>query len=168
MKFYQRKKAFTLIELLLYVAIAGIVMTSVSTLLFQVMQSRAKAETISLVKDEADIVVNSITESVKMAKNIITPSPGSNGTSFSLEMSDLTKNPTIYNLNNGKITLKEGSSTAIDLTSSKLEATALNFETINTTPAGVKLSFTLRHSNPSNRYEFSFQKTYNQFVVLRK
>ena len=156
------KKGFTLIELLLYVSIVGAIVLSIAGFLSLLMQSRVKNQTIAEVEQQGVSVMQIITQTVRNATAINTPTQGQTVTSVSVNVVDSTKNPTIFDLSSGVIRIKEGASATVDLTNSRITASSLTFQNLSRTgtPGTIRIQFTLTHVNPSGRNEYYFNKTF--------
>ncbi len=95
------------------------------------------------------------------------PGPSS---SLSLKMADAAKNPTLFYLSGGALWMQEGISAAVPLTSSEVTVTALQFTNMSyaNTPGTVRIQMTVAATNPQNRQEYSFEKTFYTTANIRK
>lgn len=158
-----QQKGFTLIELLLYIAIASIIVFTTAYLLQFTLQSRVKNQTIAEIEQQGTQVMQLITQTVRNATAINSPAIGVNAASLSVDT-------TVFDLSGGSIRIKEGASAAINLTSSKVTVSSLNFQNLSRagTPNTVRVSFIITYANPSGRNEYSFTKTFYGSAGLRK
>lgn len=156
-------KGFTLIELLLYIAIASIIVFTTAALLQFTLQSKVKNQTIAEVEQQGTQVMQIITQTVRNAIAINSPTIGTSGASLSVDT-------TVFDLSGGSIRIKEGAGAAVNLTSLKVTASNLNFQ--NLSRAGtqniVRISFTLTYINSSGRNEYDFTKSFIGSAGLRK
>ena len=161
MKNYQ--KGFTLIELLLYIAIASIIVFTTASLLRFTLESRVKNQTIAEVEQEGIQVMQLITQTIRNATAISSPTIGASGASLSVDT-------TVFDLSGGAIRIKEGAGAAVNLTSSKITVSRLNFQNLSrvSTPNIVRVSFTVTYTNSSGRNEYDFTKSFYGSAGLRK
>jgi len=161
MKNYQ--KGFTLIELLLYIAIASIIVFTTASMLRFTLESRVKNQTIAEVEQEGAQVMQLITQTVRNATAISSPTIGASGASLSVDT-------TVFDLSGGAIRIKEGAGAAVNLTSSKITVSSLNFQNLSrvSTPNIARVSFTVTYTNSSGRNEYDFTKSFYGSAGLRK
>lgn len=167
---FQTQKGFTLIELLLYVGIAAVILL-VSTLFLQtLLESRVKNQTIAEVEQQGLLVMQIITQAVRNADTINSPTTGNSASSLSVNTYTAGLNPTLFDLSSGAIRIKEGAGSTIVLTNSRVTASSLNFQNLSrsSTPGIVRISFTLTHINPEGRQEYNFSKTFYASASLRQ
>lgn len=170
MKIHQKKSSgFTLIELLLYVSIIGAAVLSIAGFLSLLMQSRVKNQTISEVEQQGIQVMQIITQTGRNAEAINSPSQGASASSLSLDVVTVANDPTVFDLSSGAIRIKEGVSSAVPLTNSRVTASDLTFQNLSRTgtPGTIRIQFTLTHVNPSVRNEYDFSKTFYETATLR-
>lgn len=165
----QTEKGFTLVELLLYVSIIGVILVSFSVLLSIVMQSRIKNQTVSEVEQQGSEVLQSMTQIIRNTDNITSPTIGTTGASLTLDVLDAAKDPTIFDLAAGVIRIKEGAGAAVPLTNSRVTASSLTFKNLSRTgtPGTIRIQFTLSHINSGGRNEYAFTKTFYGSASLR-
>lgn len=159
----KNQRGFTLIELLLYISIAAIIVFTTASLLQLTLQSRIKNQTIAEVEQEGAQVMQLITQTVRNATAISSPTIGASGTSLSVDT-------TVFDLSSGAVRIKEGVAAAVNLTSSKVTASNLNFQNLSRagTPNTIRVSFTITYINSSGRNEYDFTKTFYGSAGLRK
>ncbi|MBI2645179.1 prepilin-type N-terminal cleavage/methylation domain-containing protein [Candidatus Uhrbacteria bacterium] len=164
------KKGFTLIELLLYVTISSVLLLVISAFLSSLLQSRVKNQTIAEVEQQGVQVMHIITQTALNAQSITSPTQGMSVSSLTLNVTATTSDPTIFDLSNGAIRIKEGAANAISLTNSRITASALTFQNLSrsATPGTVRIHYTLTHLNPSGRNEYDFTKTFVSSATLRQ
>ncbi|MBN2016049.1 prepilin-type N-terminal cleavage/methylation domain-containing protein [Candidatus Dojkabacteria bacterium] len=156
------QEAFSLIELLLYIAIVSVVLGVISTFLITLLQARVKNQTISEVEQQGVQVMQVITQTIRNSEDINSPSAGSSAAALSLDVVEAAKDPTTFDLSNDTVRVTEGAGSAIDLTNSKVVVTDLTFENLTRsgTPGVVRVTFTITHINESGRNEFDYSKTF--------
>ncbi len=166
---FSNRRGFTLIELLLYVSISAVLLLVISVFLSSLLQSRIKNQTIAEVEQQGLQVMQLITQTARNADNINSPSQGGSASSISLHFLDLSKDPTIFDNNNGIIRIKEGGGAAINLTNNRVTVSSLSFQNLsrNNTPGIIRISFILSHVNPAGRNEYEYSKIFISSASLR-
>ncbi len=163
------KGGFTLVELLLYVGISSTLLLVTSLFLGMMLEARVKNQTISEVEGQGTQVMQIITQTIRNAENITSPSVGVSGVSLTLNVVDTLDDPTIFDLASGAIRIKEGAGANIPLTNSHVTVSALSFQNLSraSTPGIVRVSFTITYVNPEGRKEYDFSKTFHGSASLR-
>jgi len=88
---------YTLIELLLYVAIVGSLLTLGHLLFGMVAEARVKNQTVSEVDEQGTAIMDYMTQTIRNATSITTPTVGLNGPSLTLAVPTVGLSPTIFN-----------------------------------------------------------------------
>ena len=164
-----KKSAFTLIEMLLYLAILGSTVFLLSSFINMVNAAKAKNIIISEVEQQGDSITYLIRQAVVNSVNINSPATSSSSTSLSLADPSALTNPTIFAISGDQMTIKEGTSTAINLNNSRVSASNLIFYNYSKTgtPGIITGEFTLGSKTITNRNEFSYSKKYSVTASLR-
>jgi len=162
-------RAFTLVELLLYIGLVGIIMLSVSIFYFETLQARVKNQTVSEVEMQGTLAMEKITQTIRNADVINSPAVGLSAASISLATITPTTNPTLFDLSSGILRITEGANPAVNLTTDKVAVSALNFQNLSSasTPGVVKITFTITYINNAGRNEYDFSKTFTGAASLR-
>lgn len=165
-----RKTGFTLVELLLYVGISSTLLLVTSLFLGMMLEARVKNQTISEVEGQGAQVMQTITQNIRNAQNITSPSVGASGASLTLDVVNIARDPTIFDLASGVVRIKEGSGAYIPLTNSHVVVSGLNFANLSrpSTPGVVRVSFTVTYVNPEGRKEYDFSQTFYSSTSLRQ
>lgn len=152
----KNNRGFTLIELLLYISIASTIVFTTASMLRFTLESRVKNQTIAEVQQQGSQVMQLITQTIRTAKAINSPTLGNSASSLSLEVEDEASNPTVFDLST--------------LTSSKVTVSNLNFQNLSRagTPNIIRVSFTITYINSSGRNEYSFTQNFYGSADLRK
>lgn len=166
----QTQRGYTLIELLLYVSMIGILLGGVTTFFAMATEARVKNQSISEVNDQGVYAMDIITQTVRNATDITTPTAGITGSSLTLTVPTGSLSPTVFSLSGTTLQIKEGAAAAVSLTSSKVQVTALSIK--NLTRSGthgiVQVSLTLSRVNTTGRNEYDYQRTFTTSVSLRQ
>lgn len=165
-----RRRAFTIIELLLYIALVSVLLLSLSAFWANTIQSRIKTQTISEVDEVGTQAMNLITQSIRNADSVTTPAVGTSGAGLTLTMATAGVNPTVFDLSSGVIRVTEGATPAVNIISDKLAITNLSFQNLSGvgSPGVVRVSFTVTYKNTSGRNEYDYSKTFYNTASVRK
>jgi len=166
-----RQFGFSLIELLLYIALVAIVLGSVAAFYNLLLVGRVKHATITEVEQQGDFVLQEVLTAVRNAEAITSPSVGSSATTLVLDMYDTAEDPTTIDVNSGVLRVCSGSGcTATGLHSSTLTASSISFTNVSRsgTPGAVTVRFTLDSASASDRYEYTYPKNFYGTASLRQ
>lgn len=163
------RKGYTLIELLLYVSIAGSLLLAVSLFLGLSTDARIKNQSMSEVNQQGTAAMELITQTVRNADTIASPAAATTGTQLSVNVPTASLSPTVFSLSGTTLQIKEGSASAIPLTNNKVEVSSLSIKNLtrSSTPGSVQISFTVSRANTSGRNEYSYQRTFTTTVSVR-
>ena len=103
----KKQLGITIIEMTLYIAIVALISTSLVTLYIQIIQLRTRATAIQEVNESIRLVSSKISQEIRQANKI-----NGIGTSLSLSSIEVGRNPTTFELNNGRIRMTVGTSAA--------------------------------------------------------
>src|SRR5262245_23945386 len=123
----QNKTGYTLIELLLYVSIVGILLTATVMFVGSVMSARVKTQSIAEVEQQGTFIMDYISQTIRNADSITTPTAGNSAAGLTLAVPTGVLSPTVFDLSSGVVRVKEGAGSAIALSGSKVTITNLTF-----------------------------------------
>ena len=163
------KKGFTLVEVLLYLAILSIVVLAFSSFLFLSYTSRIRASVISEVEQQGDQTMTLITQNIRNAANVSSPLSGSTSNSLTLTQYTAGVSPTVFDQLGNTMRITEGAGSAINITSNRVNVTNFSFQNLSrpSTPGNIQIKFTLTYASSSNRNEYSYSKTFISTASLR-
>ncbi|QQS60850.1 MAG: prepilin-type N-terminal cleavage/methylation domain-containing protein [Candidatus Moraniibacteriota bacterium] len=158
--FCHNKKGISLIELLIYIAIMGILLTSIVSFITVNENMKKRNQAISEVEIQGWEAMRFITKSIKNAQSITGPIFGENSAVLTLVVDDVTKSPTIFDLNAGALRIKEGLSDPVTLTDSRMIVDTLSFTNFgsSTTKGSIKIQFNGSYFDTSENTDY--QKTF--------
>jgi type II secretory pathway pseudopilin PulG len=134
----------TLIELLLFIALLGVVGATTVPLLYWYTKNRVLQQTISIVEQNGAQVLQNIALRVHQAEKILVPAQGTEGTVAAFQTGSGTTNPTILGTLSGTIVIIRGT---VKETLSSGQVAVQNFRIRNTsvspTRQSTHVSFTL-------------------------
>ncbi len=93
-----RQSGYTLIELLLYVAMVGGLLTSVIFFYSTTIDARVKNQSIVEVNDQGAALMDYITQTIRNATSITSPTTGASATSLTLAVPTGSLSPTVFSL----------------------------------------------------------------------
>ncbi len=163
------KNAFTLVEIVLYVTIFMGILLTASSIFNTAIQSRVKSQTISEVEQQGAQAIQAMTQTIRDATAINSPSTGASATSLSINVVSGANSPTIFDLSGGQLRIKEGVATAVPLNNTRVTASSLIFYNLTraSTSGIISFQFTLTHVNPSNLQEYTYSKVFYGSASLR-
>lgn len=164
---YTCRPGTTLVELMIFTALLGMIMAAVIPLLFMSAEDRVLQQTISLVERNGVQAMQNIAFRVRNAERILTPARGQTGSVLVVQTSSGSTNPTIVGIHSGTLIVVERTTKEI-ITSSQVGIT--DFEVRNTsvsdTHPSVEIFFyvsrTTRLQNP-RYYEEIFKSSVTLF-----
>ncbi|MBT4277762.1 hypothetical protein HOD96_03410 [Candidatus Falkowbacteria bacterium] len=162
--------AFTLIELILYIGIASILLVTISSFLFILLESRVKNQTIAEVEQQGIQAMQIITQTIRDAEGVNSPTQGTSGSTLSLDVITAGNDPTVFDLSSNTLQITEGSGGAVSITNSRIIVSDLTFRNLSYSNAqgAIKIEFTLTHINPEGRQEYGYSKTFYGSASIRK
>lgn len=168
MKTAHTQSGYTLLELLLYIAIVAPLLLGVSVFFAGVETSRIKNQSIAEVHEQARHVTDYVTFMIRNSTGITSPTPGNSSASLTLAMPLSAQNPTVINLSSGALRATEGATSAVPLTSSGVTVSGLTFTNMSYagTPGVVRVTFTLATNSPGNN-AYQYQRTFTTSAESR-
>jgi Tfp pilus assembly protein PilW len=147
---------FTLIELLLYIAIISLVLVFVTGFFWNIASGNIKENSYQEVQQNGRFAMTKITQQIKKAIGINSPTLGSSSNSLSLIMPDSNLNPTILDVSGGKLRITQGASAPIELTTDQVLVNNLQFTNLSylNTPGTIRVEMTLENLNPAKKTEY--------------
>lgn len=160
------QRGTTLMEVLIYISIVGIVLTTISSFTINLITIRQKTQASSEVLTNARLIQQRLQDAVRHAEEITTASStfGSDPGVLQLDMVDAGVDPTIFSLtaDDGQFQANEGGAGNITITSDDVEVTNLVFTNLTTaSDVGIiQVQFTVRAVNPSTITLFDYEETF--------
>lgn len=159
---------FTLIELLLYVGLLSFLLFTTSAFLSVLLESRVKNQTMAEVEQQGVQIMQILTQSVRNAIAITTPSIGTSSTTLSLQVT-APNTPIIFDVTSSTLRMKQGVGPIIQLTNSRVSVSNISFQN-NAQPGtdGVlRIEFVVTAIQPTSRYEHVYSQTFVGSAVIR-
>lgn len=164
------QKGFTLVEMVLYVAICSILLITISVFLSFLLGARVRSQAITEVNQQGFQVMSLLTQTIRNGRSIQTPSIGLASSTLSLTTGNALINPTLFYISSTTMKIKEGSQGEISLTNKRVRISGLVFQNVSSSSSTEKImriSYTVDYINPTGRDEYSFSKTFNGSATLR-
>lgn len=121
------KKGFTLVEMLIYMGLLGILLIALTDLFVAILGVKLESESNSFIEQDGRYILARLSNDVSMASSISVPSSlGSSGSSLSLVINGSTY---IYTISAGNLQMVDNIGT-VNLNSSETSITNLNFQKI--------------------------------------
>ena len=159
-------KGFTLIELILYVALMGIVLYTASLLYTLFLAEDARDYARAEVEQSSQHALLYMTQTIRNAPSVTTPAAGSNAAALQLTVDDESKSPTVFSLSQGSIVVAEGGSPAVALLPSSVVVDSLEFENRGS-EGSLYIEFSAHYRNDSERPEFDYEQTFYASATIR-
>ena len=147
-----KKRGFTLIELLMYIAILGIVLVLITGFFWNIILGYIKENSYQELQQNGRFALTKITQEIRKAKSINIPTQGGVSDSITLEMANSQENPTIFDLDNGKLIITKGSGVSSEITTDRIVVSNLKFTNLSydNTAGTIRIELDLEHINPAN------------------
>ncbi len=163
------RQGFTLIELIIYVAIASVMFMAISSFAFILLRSRIRSQVITEVEQQGAYVMQIITQTIRNAEGINSPTQGGSNSSLSLNVSGSSNDPTVFDVSGSTLWISEGGGAPLKLTNSRLivsDFLAQNLSRTNT-PGIIKIQFDLKYNSQAEKAELDYSKTFYGSASLR-
>jgi Tfp pilus assembly protein PilE len=160
---FNMHKGFTLIELVLYIAIVSMMLITLIPFAWNIIEGGTKSSTQQEVFDNARYISEQIKYQIRNAIGINSVAP----TQISLVTADSTTNPTIISLTGTDMTMKLGNGGSINLNSANATISAVsgviftNYTSADNKTKNIQFVFTTRanYSGSGSRQEFNESTT---------
>lgn len=161
-------KGFTLVEVLLYIAIVSFVVGVISTFFFLLLEVRVKNRAVAEVDQQGQYVMRALESISREATAITSPTAGSSSASITFTMPNAGEDPAALDINSGRIRLQEGANSYF-LTSNELVASAISVENLTQTngTGTARVIFTLASTSSTGRYEYEYSQTFITSITPR-
>jgi Tfp pilus assembly protein PilW len=164
------RHGFTLVELLLYVSMSGIIILAVSVFLAVLLSARVKNRSVAEVEQQGARSLGLIVQTLRNANVVNSPAVGASASSLSLNTYSGSLNPTVFDLSGGVLRIAEGASAAVALTNSNVAVSGLSFQNLSyaSTPGIMRIQFTVSYINNSGSNEYDYSKSFSASAALRQ
>ena len=162
-------KGFTLIEVIVYIAIMSTIVIALSSLFSVLLQTRVRNQTVTEVDQVGVNLMQKITQTIKNSSGINSPAKGTSSSILSLSNAVSSINPTVFSLNANNILITEGVNSSVILNSNTISISSLTFQNVSGTSnlGNIKITFIINYITNSNREEFNYSQTFNGTSTIR-
>lgn len=167
----KNKKGFSLIEVIIYVAIIGGLLVTLTNFILAISGSRNKSYAQQEVNANTRLALNILNHKIKTSNgiNIASSTFGSSPGVLSLSMSSSTLNPTVFALSNGRLTITEGATSSQFITSQRVNISSIIFTNLtsdsNHGNVGISMNFSYASSTDAS---YTFSSSLNTAVNFRQ
>ena len=167
--FKKNQNGFTLVELLLYIALASVMLAVVSGFLGTILNARVKNQTIAEVTQQGQRIMSVMTQAIRNAEAINSQATSTSAALLDLDVIEVANDPTIFDLSAGVLRITEGASAAVDMTSSRVVISDLQFDNLSRTDTAgsIKIQFTISHINPAGNNQYEYSKIFYGAASIR-
>ncbi len=162
-------KGFTLIEMIVYIAILGVMAVSMTRFVGLLSEARLKNQVALEVEQQGSQAMRLITQTVRNASSITSPTAGNSASSVTLVVPTPALSPTIFGQTGNALYIKEGAGANVSLTNSRVVLSGLSFQ--NLTPSGassaLRIVFTLTYVNATSKQIYNYSRTFRSTAILR-
>jgi len=168
----KKNKGFTLVELIVYSGIVAVGFVAIIYFLLNIVNISVKAKSTLEVQYNARFATERISHEIRGATgiNVAQSVFGSNPGVLSLEMADPLKNPTIFDVSENRLRIKQGSNPVYELTSDEVKVANLIFTNLSQTktPENIKINLTIERVNPENNPDWQASEGLETAVAVRR
>lgn len=162
----------TLIEIMIYVAIIGLVVVSFIQFSVSISNSRGKVYVEQEVQANARVALNLISQKIRVAKGVNTGAStfDSDPGVLSLEMADAAKNPTIFSLSadDGVLQITEGTADPVNITSDETRISNLIFTDLTATSSREHIRVQLEVEYAAEDIIYEYKQSLQTAASLRE
>ncbi len=159
---------FTLIEVSIYIAIIGIVVSSFITFALSINSSRAKTYVVQEVQANTRTTLDLISQKIRLADDVVNPGEGNSASSLELDMPNPDPNLTFI-ITEGVLGIAEGVGDPLPITSDEVYVSNLTFT--NLTAVGekdnIRVEITIEYRGDGSK-EYEYSQSLQTAVSLRK
>lgn len=125
------RRSSSVIEIIIYVGLLVIVMGVLLSFTINILGRASKVGSMVEVNQNIRFALDKISTTIRNSKDAEEPlDGGGTGSSLTLIMPDEDLSPTIFEVTNGVLTMKQGDNPAVALTSAGVEVTGLSFQNL--------------------------------------
>lgn len=137
-------KGFTLIEILIYLALFSIIIGGVLVTAYQVIEASHKTASRVVIEEEANFLLRKIEWALSAVSLINAPAAGMSGSTLSINKVGFSASPIIFELDSSNLRIKKYAEEAAILNSSRVSISNLTFHHLaagGNKPAGIRVNF---------------------------
>lgn len=154
-------KGFTLLEVLIYVAIFAIVLGFLSSILIITTRVEMRESAAAEVTQQSSYIIQTIQRLVRESSQI----ESAGASNLVLRMASSSKDKTTISLSGGKVYIQEGSGGSNPLTSDKVTVNSLNFQKFSNPPGKDVVEITVTMTFNSSNPQFAISKSLRSAIA---
>ncbi|MCA9378857.1 prepilin-type N-terminal cleavage/methylation domain-containing protein [Candidatus Dojkabacteria bacterium] len=162
---YNKQKANTLVEVILYMAITAILAIAITSFLSALLSSRSRFETVQAVDNEAVAILEVVNVYLRNATTITALGSGSSANFITFDSKVASANPVTISVSGNTLQLREGAAGPfINLNSSNTSISAVLFTNVSQNDLlmpSIRLSFSL--TSDGGDYTQNYYETVNTY-----
>lgn len=149
----RQRPGATLVELLIYMAIASILLGSIMTLEATIILARQRMQAQVNVEEQGAAAMSVMVGLIRNSTATIAPAIGTTGSSLGLTMPVLAATPSVVDISAGVLRLAEGAVAPLGLIGGKVTASSLTIKNLTppSAPSAIQISFTLQATWGNNQ-----------------
>ncbi len=159
-----KNKGFSVIEFLIYITIISFIIVTLGLVSMNIFSVGARTNAIQEVAHNGRFAMHKIGSTINEADSLIAPE--TQGQLLHLTFNDPLRDPTVFDVSNGKLRITEGSGDPIELTTSKVNIDRILFKKV--ADDSVKVEINISFYNPQNLPEHEFSSFFTSSFTLRK
>jgi len=151
------QKGFTLIEVLIYITIIGVVVSGFIAFALSINSSRAETYVVQEVQANARVALDLISQKIRLADDVVSPSEGNSASSLELDMPNPGPNLT-FSVTDGVLGIAEEVGDPTPITSDEVNVSNLTFTNLAVSGErdNIRVEITIEYrGNGSKEYEYS-------------
>ncbi|OGZ05190.1 MAG: hypothetical protein A2845_02620 [Candidatus Lloydbacteria bacterium RIFCSPHIGHO2_01_FULL_49_22] len=170
MKIYDMQKGFSLIEMIVYVAIFGVFVIGLMSFSAGLISARLHSQSVFEVNAQGSRAIKTITQTLRNASQVNSPAVGALGGLLSVITETPATSPTTFSASGGVLYVTEGVGAPIELTNNKVIISDLIFSNFSQpgTPNIVQVSFVLTSATTNAGAGIPYVVRFDGSGALRK
>lgn len=165
-------KGFTLVELIVYLGLVTVILVSVTTFAWNVVNGKMKSQSVQEVGQNGRFSLERITQDVHGARglNVAQSTFGVNPSRLSLQMRGGAANPTVFDLDSAtnRLRITQGVQAPQFLTSDEVRVTEFIVENRSVGRSeNIEVHLTIERVNPSGSSAFSASESWETAIEVR-
>ncbi len=163
-------KGFTLVEFMVYTIILAVLINAIGEVALNMFKIGSRTDTIQEVSSNGRFALQRIGQAINSAEAVISPgTEEAEGNSLVLEFQEEDKNPTVFDVSEKTLRIKEGTKEYVELTSSKVNVEGITFKRINSGGLdSVKIEMNIFSDNQKELSEYEFDNFFTGAFTLGK
>ncbi len=139
-------KGFTLIEVLIYIALISIIIGGSLTVVYQILETNSSVYNKIIIEQEANFLLQKIRWAMTGVSAINSPAVGATSSALSVDKTNFSENPVIVDLSSSTARMKRGSGQPAVLNNQNVAVENLVFQHLassSSIPEAIKINITI-------------------------